>query len=81
MPEGCRKLVARQVEKGKAFAIREIVWRLDDDLDRRLSCIHSDGDFAVPEIDLVAPSIGAPKDSMCHVRPLLGRNSREEGLR
>ena len=78
MPEGCRKLVAWQVEKGKTLAIRKIVGRFDDDLDRRLSCVHSDGDFGISEIDLVAPSIGAPKDSVCHVRPLSGRNSREE---
>jgi hypothetical protein len=60
MPKGCRKPVARQVEESKAPAISKIVGRLDDDLDRRLSCIHSDGDFGIPEIDLVAPSIGAP---------------------
>jgi hypothetical protein len=75
MPEGCRKLVAWQVEKGRTLVIRKIVGRFDDDLDRRLSCVHSDGDFSIPEIDLVAP---APKDSVCHVRPLSGRNSREE---
>ena len=67
MSEGRRKLVVRQVEKGKALAIREIVWRLDDDLDRRFSCVHIDGDFGIPEIDLVAASISAPEDGMCHI--------------
>jgi len=69
MSECRRKLVARQVEKGKSLAIGEIVCRLDDDLERRFSCIYFDGYFGVSEIDLVAASVGAPKDSICHVYP------------
>src|SRR5262245_21991656 len=69
MSEGGGKFVARQVEKGKALAIGEIVWRLDNDLNRRFSRIHLDGDFGIPEINLVAASISAPEDSMCHVCP------------
>ena len=41
--------------------MREIVWRLDDDLDRRFSCVHLDDDFGTPEINLMAASISAPK--------------------
>jgi hypothetical protein len=66
-PVQAAQLRARQVEKGKAFAIKEIVWRLDDDLDRRVSCVHIDGDFSIPEIDFVAASISAPENGMCHV--------------
>ena len=48
---------------------------LNDDLDRRLACIHLDCQFRVPKIDLVAPSIGAPENSVCHVAPC-NRNFR-----
>ena len=51
--------------------MREIVWRLDEDLDGRFSCIHFDGDFGIPEIDLVAASVSPPENSMCHVCPSL----------
>ena len=61
MSEGCRKLLAGQVEKGKTLATREIVWRLDENLDRGFSCIDFDGDFGVREIDV--PCL-----------PLFGRN-------
>ena len=67
MPQSGRKLITRQVEKGTALAVRKIVGRLDDDLDRRFACIHLDCQFRVPKIDLVAPSIGAPENSVCHV--------------
>jgi len=52
MSECCRKLLAGQVEKGKALATREIVWRPDENLDRGFSCIDFDGDFGVREIDV-----------------------------
>ena len=57
-------MLAWQVEKSKALVPREIVWRLDEDLDRRFSCVHFDGDFGIPEIDLVAASVSPPENSI-----------------
>jgi len=56
---------AENCSRGKlrraALATREIVWRLDENLDRGFSCIDFDGDFGVREIDV--PCL-----------PLFGRN-------
>ena len=74
LAKGCRKLVARQVEKGKPFAMgrRKIISRLNDDLNRRFSREHFDSDFGILEIHLMAASIGADDDGVRHVGPLLG---------
>jgi hypothetical protein len=72
LPEGCLKLVARQVEKGKPFAMRrrKIISRLYDDLNRRFSREHLDSDFRILEIYLIAASIGSNDDGVRHVGPL-----------